>query len=148
MVPEKFFLHGIAKVGQKGTNLKKNRADWITGAELHCTCKMALSMAPQAFISTIDNALYALRLKTGRLDGQTGFALRLPDVRLPGRPGFGQHSVVLLPPGFKSALPAEKQNGSRLKPAPICFGQTGFEPATPSPPDLYAKPLRHCPLLQ
>ena len=43
---------------------------------MHCTCKMALSMAPQAFISTIDNALYALRLKradwTGRLDLPSG----------------------------------------------------------------------------
>ena len=25
------------------------------------------------------------------------------------------------------------------------FGLTGFEPATPSPPDLYAKPLRYSP---
>ena len=93
-VLEKFFLHGIAKVGQNGTNLKKDRADWITGAELHCTCKMALPMAPQAFISTIDNALYALRLKradwTGRLDlpsptGSPAQAASATNGSLPGR---------------------------------------------------------------
>ena len=47
-------------MGAGDANSHSFRADWIAGAELSRTCKMALSMAPQAFISTIDNALYAL----------------------------------------------------------------------------------------
>ena len=148
MIPEKFFLHGIAKVGQNETNLKENRADWITGTELHCTCKMALSMAPQAFISTIDNALYALRLKradwTGRLDLPSGS--RMSAFR--AGPASDNTQLSSYRRASNPLCPPKKAKGDSLNCPLRIFGQTGFEPATPSPPDLYAKPLRHCPLLQ
>ena len=81
--------------------------------------------------------------------GQTGFALAY---RKSGSGRLRYRTLrqlgFCLTLRFKSRLIANKhQEGQRLLTL-SCFGQTGFEPATPSPPDLYAKPLRHCPLLR
>ena len=77
---------------------------------------------------------------SGRLD------LLLP----PGNPAKAdslrtQCACVLIQLVFKSRRTAPKTLKGPDYRSLHCFGQTGFEPATPSPPDLYAKPLRHCP---
>ena len=75
--------------------------------------------------------------------------LSLPEVRPRPPPLQTLHRRLCLTLRFKSShcarINTKKVRLNNL--AFLHFGQTGFEPATPSPPDLYAKPLRHCPLL-
>ena len=112
-----------------------------------CTCKMILSRAALPFILTLDEILFALRRPSHqRADW---ICPRLSDVRL-GPPPLQDPTPARLLSDASFQIQRARENAKRvsLKLTLSRFGQTGFEPATPSPPDLYAKPLRHCPSLR
>ena len=110
-------------------------ADRISGAQLRCTCKMALSMAPKAFISTIDNALFAQR----RCRPDLPSASRMSGFR--AGPASGNTQL----PSYRGASnPDERQLQKKAEPDGFrlfCKVPTGFEPVNNGFADRPLRPL-------